>query len=571
MSLTIKQRDRLAAPTVAIYWLVLLLGLALYTSVRSDEPYVTIPIWIGALGGTVLGQSLALRDYRLWVTAFVVVGVAVNGTALAPVGVDAMHFWLAFVPAALCGAFSLGDRAPLAAFWFPAVIWMLSILDRTDGKAIPGGVSAMLLGVLAILFVAFLYVRETRRVNLWRVVAPVPLAEETAGEVLREAPGTQLSRAVWGVLLAGVTCALTAWVAPQLWQIETFGGPSTTVAVGDPTPGDGPPCCPREDDIDTERARVREYFDLGRGHDHHRRRHMRTHDACVMCTSDGIPLNWDPDGVPYVGVTEGGGGTGGDGGYGGYGRPSMVAPTPTPVPMPDPPVIQESLPEPVPAPPPPAYQPPRPEPPRPKKTPRPAHVDPPPPPPIPAATVTPDPTPEPPPPVVTPPPEPPKPSPRPSPQPRAPQAAQAPAPSDAGGELLKWIVLLVTAGLLSQVARYALRPLRRAVTLRHLRRPLWRETVDQRISNHWQLILVGLRDAGWRTTASEAPREFARRVDLAGVEPAAQILERARHGIGIDAADLAQMGEHADTAYQSARRPLGLFARLFACLRWPLT
>ena len=84
MSLTIKQRDRLAAPTVAIYWLVLVLGLALYTAVRSDEPYVTIPIWIGALGGTVLGQSLALRDYRLWVTAFVIIGVAVNGTALAP-------------------------------------------------------------------------------------------------------------------------------------------------------------------------------------------------------------------------------------------------------------------------------------------------------------------------------------------------------------------------------------------------------------------------------------------------------------------------------------------------------
>ena len=137
--------------------------------------------------------------------------------------------------------------------------------------------------------------------------------------------------------------------------------------------------------------------------------------------------------------------------------------------------------------------------------------------------------------------------------------------------MLRWIILLITAALLSQVARFVLRPVRRAVTLRHLRRPLWRETVDQRISNHWQMILVGLRDAGWRTTSSEAPREFARRVDLAGVEPAAQILERARHGIGIDAADLAQMGENADTAYHSARKPLGLLARLFAWLRWPLT
>ena len=40
-----------------------------------------------------------------------------------------------------------------------------------------------------------------------------------------------------------------------------------------------------------------------------------------------------------------------------------------------------------------------------------------------------------------------------------------------------------------------LRCYRRLLALRHLRRPFWPETVDQRVSNLWQLMLVGLRDA----------------------------------------------------------------------------
>ena len=237
--------------------------------------------------------------------------------------------------------------------------------------------------------------------------------------------------------------------------------------------------------------------------------------------------------------------------------------------MPQPPVVTE---HPVPY---------RPDPPPPVPQvqplpPTPRHIRPPDPPPL--ARSIPEVPPQPPPEVAPAPPpppaidhEPPRPAPRPVAQAHAAHRAQAPAPSDAGGTLLRWIVLLVTAGLLSQVARFALRPLRRAVTLRHLRRPLWRETVDQRVSNWWQLVLVGMRDAGYRTSTSEAPREFARRVAIDGVEPCAQILERARHGIGIDAADLTEMGSSADTAYRSARRPLGLWPRLVAWLRWPLT
>src|SRR5262249_30142568 len=92
-----------------------------------------------------------------------------------------------------------------------------------------------------------------------------------------------------------------------------------------------------------------------------------------------------------------------------------------------------------------------------------------------------------------------------------PSASAAPPPERAdtsGLALLHWLTLLVAAGLLFQVVNLALRPLRRWIVLRHLRRPFWDETVDQRASNSWQLALVGLRDAGWRATSGEAPREF---------------------------------------------------------------
>jgi hypothetical protein len=151
-------------------------------------------------------------------------------------------------------------------------------------------------------------------------------------------------------------------------------------------------------------------------------------------------------------------------------------------------------------------------------------------------------------------------------------ARQAPARSnDLGRTLLQWIVVLIGAALAFQVVALALRPVRRLVTLRHLRRPFWDETVDQRVSNAWQLALIGLRDAGWRSSSAEGPREFARRVEVDGVEQCAAILERARHGVGIDARDLTEMNASAETAYRSARGRAGVFARAIGWIRWPLT
>jgi hypothetical protein len=127
------------------------------------------------------------------------------------------------------------------------------------------------------------------------------------------------------------------------------------------------------------------------------------------------------------------------------------------------------------------------------------------------------------------------------------------------------------AALVFQVVSLALRPVRRLLALRHLRRPFWDETIAQQVSNSWQLALVGLRDAGWRPGASEPPQELAKRVRVDGLERCATILERARHGIGIDADDLSAMSTSADTAYRAARSGLGSVARAIGWLRWPLT
>jgi hypothetical protein len=178
---------------------------------------------------------------------------------------------------------------------------------------------------------------------------------------------------------------------------------------------------------------------------------------------------------------------------------------------------------------------------------------------------------------------PPPPTPPPGAMPRA--ASPTPATGDAstwepaphrsassvGPSILRWLMWLGIAALVFQLVSLALRPLRRFLTLRHLRRPFWDETVAQQVSNAWQLALVGLRDAGWRPGAGEAPQELARRVGVDGLERCATILERARHGIGIDADDISAMSTSADAAYHAARSGLGSTARVIGWLRWPLT
>lgn len=142
-------------------------------------------------------------------------------------------------------------------------------------------------------------------------------------------------------------------------------------------------------------------------------------------------------------------------------------------------------------------------------------------------------------------------------------------PADASG-MLRLILTLLVAAAAFVTATLTLRPLRRAVALRHLRQPYWAEPLEQRVSNLWQLALVGLRDAGFCARAGEPPEELARRVRVDGVRDCASVLERARHGLGLDDGDLAAMSRAADLAYRAARARLSIFARAASAIRWPL-
>jgi hypothetical protein len=120
------------------------------------------------------------------------------------------------------------------------------------------------------------------------------------------------------------------------------------------------------------------------------------------------------------------------------------------------------------------------------------------------------------------------------------------------------------------IALFALgRAARRALTLRHLAHPFWPETLDQRISNHWERMLVGLRDAGIYPTESEPPGAFAERVGIEGMATCATILERVRHGVRVDAGDLEAMDAAASAVYRRARGTAGFAARAASWLRSP--
>ena len=458
---------------------------------------------------------------------------------------------MAYLPAALCGYWSLGDRTSLVAFWFPAMLWMLTILDDTAPGATPDTSGIVLLGALAVAFLVFLRVRESRRVELWRTTGAALLARPDTAEVLEEPPGRPVARAGVALALTAAAFAATAWLAPKLWHTESFTGPQVTVVDSDPT--DGLPCCPRAHDYSTHRARVSEYLDLGRGHDELAEELLE--QGCRVCPTRGSYLAAYPTTEPVT----------------------PVAPIAPPVIAGDTVVDEVAL---APAADPPLAEPryvvPEAEPQVPIQ-PAPPVIEAPPPPPQAA-----EPAPEP---VVTPPPAPvveppPAIAHRPPPIAALPPAAEpppddaTPAPAHpvaaASAAPLAWLSALLGIALASQLLVLLVRPLRRLVTLRHLRRPLWAETVDQRVSNAWQLALVGLRDAGLRNTRLETPNELARRVQVDGLDRCATILDRTRHGIGIDATDLDDMVASADTAYRTARRRVGRLARTIGWLRWPL-
>lgn len=576
------------AAAALLYWLMVMCGLAGLSVVRADSPREFVPLWIGSVVGVALGQGLAWLRLRVWLIAVMSICVLASSPIVLAIvyatfgsfgsGLDTCL--LALLPAAVCGYLSLSERAGLVAFWYPAMLWMLVILDRPGGSAFDARAAVPLVAGLGGLFVVFLRSRETRRAAIWGAFSTDRLAEPLSRTVLRTSPLRAASHHLWTGFVGASALVLAVWVAPHLWHKEAAKGPSPAAmraAEATYTTGaedlSGDRCCNADDLDDERRERVKEYFPLKHGRDVEVPRSVRS--PCTHCQSGkhrriasggakGDPGTYATSGygkagtstgsgtwsgdttpsAPGYGAGYGGGGTANDG-YGGYAANTGYAPAPPP---PDP------LPEVAPLPPTPPLPPAPPHAthgaapaklgatPTASTRPPPSNVDAvgaqpvyvaanAPPPPQPAVVLTP-----------------------------------RPAPPPAG---VPWrsALALTFAGM---ALHLALRAARRQLTLRHLARPFWRETLDQRISNHWQRMLIGLRDAGIHPKADEQPQALAKRVGLDGMSTCATILERVRHGVQVDATDLDAMDAAASNVYRAAREQAGAVACAAALIRSPL-
>lgn len=565
-------KRRIPITTAGLYWILVLCGLVGTTILRRDHLDQLVPLWIGTVGGVTIGQLASKLRIRPLVplllipaTAWIILPFSFYFFAYSGMSSTAAEgLALAFVPSLLGGYLSLSERGGLVAFWYPVVLWMIVILDHPlDARQTAFHPQAALpfLTLLGALFVAFLRARETRRVTIWESHGSPRLALRPRRTVLRSSPIRSTLSVVWTGAVGGVALLLTWWVAPQLWQkdqqVQREAFAQTVAAARE----SALPCCESR----YHRTRIHEYLPLG-----------VTEESSTSCRSCAeaqtvAPIEHRP---LYGAPTYSGGWSAGLGNEGqpnvqptpasiGLGDPSTaspttVSPTTTWTNVPTSPVLTPGSTQPVPG-----------------------SVSP-------VARNAPA--------VATPKNGGPAGLPKtrdgvvPTTKPAALHApgstptfsgagyaahpgnvdveaqrpSSSPFPSSAPWP---WMFAAAIAGVIAHVL---LRMLRRTVTLAHLARPFWNEPIDQRISNHWQRMRIGLRDAGIQESRDESPSAFARRIGIEGMESCATILERVRHGVRIEEHDLANMASAAGVVFTKARDRAGLSGRAAAWLRWPL-
>jgi hypothetical protein len=107
------------------------------------------------------------------------------------------------------------------------------------------------------------------------------------------------------------------------------------------------------------------------------------------------------------------------------------------------------------------------------------------------------------------------------------------------------------------------RPVKRLLLVRHLRRPWWRVSSTTRIEQGWRLVEIALGDAGVPVEENEAAvslvgrsgavlrKMSAGRVEVHGLEEAAQIRDRVAFGLGVGPKDVQHMEQVASWAYDT--------------------
>lgn len=107
------------------------------------------------------------------------------------------------------------------------------------------------------------------------------------------------------------------------------------------------------------------------------------------------------------------------------------------------------------------------------------------------------------------------------------------------------------------------RPIRRALRMRHWRRPFWRVPPTERVKNLWRLVRLGVTDNGWHPRAGTSVQDVADEVQArahkqgaprsAAVAEAAEIYARVRYGLGIRPDDVSRLEAASRQAYRDSR------------------
>lgn len=113
------------------------------------------------------------------------------------------------------------------------------------------------------------------------------------------------------------------------------------------------------------------------------------------------------------------------------------------------------------------------------------------------------------------------------------------------------------------------RPVKRLLTVRHLRRPFWKVPATARVTNSWRLVEIAIGDAGLQMRRGEPAESLVKRAlpllerispggaAVHGLADAAALRDRIVYGLGIAPDDLALMDEAATWAYDTVWERLG--------------
>lgn len=158
------------------------------------------------------------------------------------------------------------------------------------------------------------------------------------------------------------------------------------------------------------------------------------------------------------------------------------------------------------------------------------------------------------------------------PQPMDPQQVQE-VVKQAGISILA-LILTLFLGLLGMMV--FIPPLRRALLLRHLRRPLWPVPPTRQVLQAWRVVEIALADIGIQRRPGDSAEALVQRaiqslppdVDHTALRRCAALADRVLFGLGVDPSDPEEARRTAEMAYQVVWELLGEGGRIKAVYRF---